>query len=133
MSDQRTDDLIIFFDTTLRDGGQTRGIDFTAADKQFIAQALDEFGIDYIEGGWPGANPTDDMFFSKDQKLKNAKLVAFGMTRRGGRSVENDPGLNAILDAKTDATCLVGKTWDFHVTTALNLSLIHISEPTRPY
>ena len=123
MSDQRTDDLIIIFDTTLRDGGQTRGVDFSAADKQFIAQALDDFGIDYIEGGWPGANPTDDMFFSKDQKLKNAKLVAFGMTRRGGRSVENDPGLNAILNAKTDATCLVGKTWDFHVTTALNIEL----------
>ena len=123
MSDQRTDDLIIIFDTTLRDGGQTRGVDFSAADKQFIAQALDDFGIDYIEGGWPGANPTDDMFFSKDQKLNNAKLVAFGMTRRGGRSVENDPGLNAILNAKTDATCLVGKTWDFHVTTALNIEL----------
>jgi len=123
MSDQRTDDLIIIFDTTLRDGGQTRGVDFSAADKQFIAQALDDFGIDYIEGGWPGANPTDDMFFSKDQKLKNAKLVAFGMTRRGGRSVENDPGLNAILDAKTDATCLVGKTWDFHVNKALNIEL----------
>ncbi len=84
MSDQRTDDLIIIFDTTLRDGGQTRGVDFSAADKQFITQALDDFGIDYIEGGWPGANPTDDMFFSKDKKLKNAKLVAFGMTRRGG-------------------------------------------------
>ena len=103
MSDQRTDDLIIIFDTTLRDGGQTRGVDLSAADKQFIAQALDDFGIDYIEGGWPGANPTDDMFFSKDQKLKNAKLVAFGMTRRGGRSVENDPGLNAILDASVIA------------------------------
>ena len=123
MSDQRTDDLIIIFDTTLRDGGQTRGVDFSAADKQFIAQALDDFGIDYIEGGWPGANPTDDMFFSKDQKLKNAKLVAFGMTRRGGRSVENDPGLNAFLGAKTDRTCLVDKMWDFHVTTALNMEL----------
>ena len=123
MSDRQTDDIIWLFDTTLRDGGQTRGVDFTAADKQYIAQALDDFGIDYIEGGWPGANPTDDLFFSTDQKLKTAKLVAFGMTRRGGRSAENDPGLNAILDAKTDATCLVGKTWDFHVTTALNIEL----------
>ena len=123
MPDWQNDDIIILFDTTLRDGGQARGVDFTAADKQFIAQSLDDFGIDYIEGGWPGANPTDDTFFSKQQKLKNAKLVAFGMTRRGGRSVENDPGLNAILDAKTDATCLVGKTWDFHVTKALNVEL----------
>lgn len=123
MSDRQTDDVIWLFDTTLRDGGQTRGVDFTAADKQFIAQALDDFGIDYIEGGWPGANPTDDMFFSTEHKLKTAKLVAFGMTRRGGRSAENDPGLNAILEAKTDATCLVGKTWDFHVTTALNIEL----------
>ena len=123
MSDRQTDDVIWLFDTTLRDGGQTRGVDFTAADKQFIAQALDDFGIDYIEGGWPGANPTDDMFFSTEHKLKTAKLVAFGMTRRGGRSAENDPGLNAILEAKTHATCLVGKTWDFHVTTALNIEL----------
>ena len=90
MSDRQTDDVIWLFDTTLRDGGQTRGVDFTAADKQFIAQALDDFGIDYIEGGWPGANPTDDMFFSTEHKLKTAKLVAFGMTRRGGRSAEND-------------------------------------------
>ena len=123
MSDQRTDNLIIFFDTTLRDGGRTRGVDFSAADKQFIAQALDDFGIDYIEGGWPEAMPTDDMFSSKDKKLKNPKLVAFGMTRCGGHSVENDPGLDAILDAKTDATFLVGNTWDFHVTTALNIKL----------
>lgn len=118
-----TSERIWLFDTTLRDGGQTRGVDFTTGDKQFIAQALDEFGIDYIEGGWPGANPTDDAFFSLDQGLKQARLVAFGMTRKGGRSVENDPGLNAILNAKTDATCLVGKTWDFHVTKALNIEL----------
>ena len=123
MSNQRTNNLIIFFDTTLRAGGQTRGLDFSAANKRFIAQVLDDFGIDYIKGEWPGAIPTDDMFFSKDKKLKNAKPVAFGMTRRGGFSVENDPGLNAILDAKADATCLVGKTWDFHVTTALNIEL----------
>ena len=118
-----TGNKIWLFDTTLRDGGQTRGVDFTVADKQFIASALDEFGIDYIEGGWPGANPTDDAFFSTPQGLKHASLVAFGMTRRGGRSTENDPGLKAILDAHADATCLVGKTWDFHVTTALNIEL----------
>ena len=118
-----TGNKIWLFDTTLRDGGQTRGVDFTVADKQFIASALNEFGIDYIEGGWPGANPTDDAFFSTPQGLKHASLVAFGMTRRGGRSTENDPGLKAILDAHADATCLVGKTWDFHVTTALNIEL----------
>ena len=123
MSDQRTDDLIIFFDMTLGDGGQIRGVDFTAADKQFIAQALDDFGIEYTEGNWPGGNPTDDMFFSNDRKLKNVELVAFGITRRRGRSIENDPGLDAILDARTNATCLVGKTSDFHVTTALNIDL----------
>lgn len=84
MSAQWIDELITLFDATLRDVGQTRGIDFTAANKQFIAKALEDFGIDHIEGGCPGGNPTDDMFFSKDQKLKKAKIVAFGMTRRGG-------------------------------------------------
>tara|TARA_B100000963_G_scaffold52640_1_gene40682 strand:- start:426 stop:818 length:393 start_codon:yes stop_codon:yes gene_type:complete len=123
MSDQRTDNLTIFFDTTLSDGGQTRSADLSAADKQFIALALNDFGIDYLKDGWLGANPTDDMFFSKDKKLKNAKLVAFGMTRRSERLVENNPGLNAFLDLQTDATCLVSKTWYFHVTTASNIEL----------
>src|SRR6056300_1366617 len=76
---------IWLFDTTLRDGGQTRGVDFSRADKLAIAHALDDIGIDYIEAGWPGANPTDDAFFAKPPKMKNAKLVSFGMTRRGGR------------------------------------------------
>jgi 2-isopropylmalate synthase len=114
---------IWLFDTTLRDGGQTRGVDFSRADKVAIAQALDEIGLDYIEGGWPGANPTDDAFFVAPPALKSAKLVAFGMTRRGGRSAANDPGLNAVIDAEVDAACLVGKTWDFHVETALNTTL----------
>ena len=114
---------VYLFDTTLRDGGQTRGIDFTVGDKVAIAQALDEFGIDYIEGGWPGANPTDDAFFAKPPALKNGKFIAFGMTRRAGRSADNDPGLAAVLGAETDGTCLVGKTWDFHVETALNITL----------
>ncbi|MGC6537451.1 MAG: citramalate synthase [Candidatus Puniceispirillaceae bacterium] len=118
-----TGDRIYVFDTTLRDGGQARGIDFTVADKIAIAYALDDFGIDYIEGGWPGANPTDDSFFGSPPAFSNARFVAFGMTRRGGRSTENDPGLNAVLDAETDSACLVGKTWDFHVTTALNIEL----------
>ena len=119
MADKR----IWLFDTTLRDGGQTRGIDFSVADKIAIAQALDEIGIDYVEGGWPGANPTDDSFFSQFPAMQNAKSVAFGMTRRGGRSSANDPGLVAVINAETDATCLVGKTWDFHVTKALGVSL----------
>ena len=116
-------DKIWLFDTTLRDGGQTRGVDFSRADKVAIAHALDDIGIDYIEAGWPGANPTDDAFFAKPPKMKNAKLVSFGMTRRGGRSTANDPGLSAVIDAEVDASCLVGKTWDFHVKTALNTTL----------
>ena len=118
-----SDNHIWLFDTTLRDGGQTRGVDFSVSDKIAISQALDEFGIDYVEAGWPGANPTDDQFFEKPPILKKSSLVAFGMTRRGGRSTENDPGFNAIINAQTDATCLVGKTWDFHVNTALNISM----------
>ena len=111
------------FDTTLRDGGQTRGVDFSKADKIAISAALDEIGIDYIEGGWPGANPTDDAFFGDPPKTAKARMVAFGMTRRGGRSTANDPGLNAVLDADVPATCLVGKTWDFHVETAIKTTL----------
>ena len=118
-----TGERIWLFDTTLRDGAQTRGVDFSVADKVAIAKALDAIGIDYIEGGWPGANPTDNAFFADLPKLNSAKTVAFGMTRRGGRSASNDPGLVAVLDAETDATCLVGKTWDFHVKTALGVEL----------
>jgi len=118
-----SDNRIWLFDTTLRDGGQTRGVDFSKADKMAIAAALDEIGIDYIEGGWPGANPTDDAFFATPPRTRNARMVAFGMTRRGGRSAANDPGLNAVLDAEVPATCLVGKTWDFHVETAIKTTL----------
>ncbi len=117
------DNRIWLFDTTLRDGGQTRGIDFSVADKIAIAQALDDIGVDYVEGGWPGANPTDDSFFTRFPKMKHARSVAFGMTRRGGRSSANDPGLVAVINAETDATCLVGKTWDFHVKKALGVTL----------
>ncbi|MCE2517383.1 MAG: citramalate synthase [Alphaproteobacteria bacterium] len=118
-----TGERIWLFDTTLRDGAQTRGIDFSVADKIAIAKALDDMGIDYIEGGWPGANPTDNAFFADLPTLKSARTVAFGMTRRGGRSASNDPGLVAVMDAPTDGTCLVGKTWDFHVRTALGVEL----------
>mgnify|MGYP003667642180 CR=1 FL=1 len=116
-----TDNRIYLFDTTLRDGQQTRGVDFTPADKIAIARALDEIGIDYVEGGWPGANPTDDRFFAEPPKLERATLVAFGMTRRPGRSAENDPGLAGVLGSKAGAACLVGKTWDFHVDVALEI------------
>ena len=112
---------LYLLDTTLRDGAQTQGVDFSVEDKRTIALALDRLGVDYVEGGWPGANPGDTAFFQDPPKLANAKLVAFGMTRRPGRSVENDPGLAAVLDGKADAVCLVGKTWDFHVDVALEV------------
>ncbi|TNE40443.1 MAG: citramalate synthase, partial [Alphaproteobacteria bacterium] len=87
-----TRERLYFYDTTLRDGAQTQGIDFSVADKKIIAQRLDELGIDYIEGGWPGANPTDTEFFQNPPKLKTSKFCAFGMTKRAGRSADNDPG-----------------------------------------
>lgn len=117
-----TRDRLYLFDTTLRDGAQTQGVDFSVEDKRQIALALDELGIDYIEGGWPGANPTDTTFFNDPPKLKQATLVAFGMTKKPGRSTENDPGLASVLDAKAGACCLVGKSWDFHVNVALEVS-----------
>jgi len=114
---------VYLFDSTLRDGAQTQGIDFNVADKAAIARDLDALGIDYIEGGWPGANPTDDAFFLDLPVLKQAKFAAFGMTRRPGRSTENDPGLSAILSTKTPCACIVGKTWDFHVEVALEIDM----------
>lgn len=116
-----TSDRVYIYDSTLRDGAQTQGVDFSAADKGAIARELDGLGVDYIEGGWPGANPTDTMFFEAPPPLSRAKLTAFGMTRRAGRSTANDPGLAALLDAGTDAVCMVGKAWDFHVDVALGI------------
>ena len=113
---------IYLFDTTLRDGAQTQGVDFSTNDKTAIAQALDALKVDNIEGGWPGANPTDDAFFASPPTLRHAKLTAFGMTRRPGRSAANDPGLNALLTTKADSVCMVGKTWDFHVDVALAIA-----------
>ena len=110
------------FDTTLRDGQQTQGVQFSALEKRQIAEALDALGVDYIEGGWPGANPTDSEFFASAPKTR-ATMTAFGMTKRVGRSAENDDVLAAVLDARTPAVCLVGKTHDFHVTTALGCTL----------
>jgi 2-isopropylmalate synthase len=109
---------LYLFDTTLRDGAQTNGVDFTLGDKLTIAKMLDDLGIDYVEGGYPGANPTDTQLFSEDRKL-GATFTAFGMTRRPGRSTSNDPGLAALLEAKADAICFVAKSWDYHVRVAL--------------
>jgi 2-isopropylmalate synthase len=110
---------VYLYDSTLRDGAQTQGVDFGVADKVAIAEALDRLGIDTIEGGWPGANPTDDAFFADPPALRHATLAAFGMTRRPGRSAANDPGLAAVLGAGAKAVALVGKCWDFHVDVAL--------------
>ena len=114
MSKQR----LYLFDTTLRDGAQTNGVDFTLADKAAVAAMLDDIGIDYVEGGYPGANPTDTQFFSKRRPMRG-KFTAFGMTRRPGRSASNDPGLAGLLEAEADAICFVAKSWDYHVRVAL--------------
>ena len=119
MSDKR----VYLYDSTLRDGAQTQGVDFSPADKMAIARELDSLGIDYIEGGWPGANPTDDAFFKEAPQLSRAKFTAFGMTRRAGRSASNDPGLQAVLVPSAKVVTLVGKSWDFQVTVALGIPL----------
>ena len=111
---------LFFFDTTLRDGQQTQGVQFSTDDKLTIAAALDQLGIDYIEGGWPGANPTDSAFFDVVPKM-SSRLTAFGMTRRSGRSVENDEVLSAVMNAGTGVVCLVGKAHVFHVAEALGI------------
>ena len=112
---------LYIYDTTLRDGQQTQGVQFSTDEKIEIADMLDDLGVDYIEGGWPGANPTDTTFF--ETYRTNANLVAFGMTKRSGRSAENDDVLASVLNAGTKKICLVGKTHDFHVKTALGISL----------
>jgi 2-isopropylmalate synthase len=109
---------LYLFDTTLRDGQQTPGIDFSVEDKIAIARLLDDFGLDYVEGGYPGANPTDTAFFQK-KRTARAKFVAFGMTKRAGVSASNDPGLASLVQAKSDAICFVAKSWDYHVRVAL--------------
>ena len=103
---------IYIFDTTLRDGAQTQGVDFSLNEKEKIAKSLDHLGVDYIEGGWPGANPTDTEFFNKDQNFKNANLTAFGMTKKSEHSANNDPMLSSLINSKSSSVCL--------------LSLIHI-------
>ncbi len=123
-------DRLHLYDTTLRDGQQTQGVQFSTPEKQRIAQALDTLGLDYIEGGWPGANPTDSAFFEAAPETR-ATLTAFGMTKRAGRSAENDDVLAAVLNAGTPAVCLVGKTHDFHVTDALGITLDENLESIR--
>jgi 2-isopropylmalate synthase len=118
-----TKERLTIFDTTLRDGAQTQGVDFSVEDKRQIALALDQLGVDYIEGGWPGANPTDTAFFESAPPLQHARFTAFGMTKRAGRSAANDPALAQVLDADARAVCLVGKTSDYQVRVALEISL----------
>src|ERR1044072_7981956 len=109
------------YDTTLRDGSQGEGVNFSAADKLRIAEQLDLFGIDIIEGGWPGSNPKDMEFFeqAKRRKFKHAKISAFSMTRRKGVRVEDDELMRQLLEAETPVICIVGKTWLLHVTEVL--------------
>jgi 2-isopropylmalate synthase len=113
---------LFLFDTTLRDGAQTTGVDFSLADKQRIAKMLDSLGVDYIEGGYPGANPVDTKFFAKPPAMR-ATFTAFGMTKRAGVSASNDPGLAALVQAGGKAICFVAKAWDFHVHFALGCTL----------
>jgi 2-isopropylmalate synthase len=112
---------LYLFDTTLRDGAQTTGVDFSLTDKIAVANLLDQLGIDYVEGGYPGANPLDTEFFAQ-KRTRNATFTAFGMTKRAGRSVGNDPGVAALLDAQADAICYVAKAWDYHVRVALEIA-----------
>jgi len=116
---------VALFDTTLRDGAQTAGISFSVEDKKRIANRLADFGIEWIEGGWPGASPKDDIFFEqmKERDWNGSKLVAFGSTARPGDAVEKDRGLRLLLDSGADAVCIFGKSWDVHVNKALGISL----------
>jgi 2-isopropylmalate synthase len=130
-----TPDRLHLYDTTLRDGQQTQGVDFSADDKRRVAQALDALGIDYVEGGWPGANPTDSEFFRQPGAFRHARLTAFGMTKRAGRSAENDETLAEVVNAGTGVVCLVGKTHVYHVEKALGITraenLANIRESMR--
>ncbi|WP_372572865.1 citramalate synthase [Ruegeria jejuensis] len=125
-----TRERLYLYDTTLRDGQQTQGVQFSTPEKVQITRALDELGLDYVEGGWPGANPTDSAFFA-DAPETRARLAAFGMTKRSGRSAENDDVLAAVLNAGTGTVCLVGKSHDFHVTDALGIALEENTENVR--
>src|SRR5437868_459226 len=126
---------VFVYDTTLRDGSQGEGVNFSLQDKLLITKKLDELGVDFIEGGYPLSNPKDFEYFREVRTLplKHAKVAAFGMTRRKGAKPESDPGLKALLDAQTPVVTIVGKTWDLHVTEVLgttpdeNLAMIRDS------
>jgi 2-isopropylmalate synthase len=126
---------LYIFDTTLRDGAQTQGVDFSIDDKEKISSALDLLGVDYVEGGWPGANPTDTEFFNKNHNFKSTKLTAFGMTKKSEHSAENDPMLSSLINSKSSSVCLFGKSWDFQVKVALGITnkqnLMNISESAK--
>jgi 2-isopropylmalate synthase len=124
MANSKSKRKIFFYDVTLRDGSQAEGISFSLADKIHIAKILDEWGVDYIEGGWPGSNPKDISFFQEMQKvkLKNAQLTAFGSTGHAKNKIEQDPNVEALVQAKTPVCTVVGKTWDLHVREALKIS-----------
>ena len=130
-------DKIYIFDTTLRDGAQTEGVDFSVEDKIKIAKILSKIGVDYIEGGWPGANPVDNEFFDKSPNLGKSKFTAFGMTKKNGVSADNDPNLSSLMNVDCKTVCVVGKTWDFHVKTALGIkkedNLKNIKETARHF
>lgn len=116
---------ILIYDTTLRDGAQTVGISFSLNDKINIAKALDRLKVDFIEGGWPGSNPKDDLFFRqiREEGITHSKIAAFGSTKRHGVAVKDDALVQALVDSKADVLTLVAKTWDFHVTRALGITL----------
>lgn len=117
-----TKERLYLYDTTLRDGAQTTGVDFSIADKRRIIAVLDALGVDYVEGGYPGSNPTDTELFIERPPLKTARFTAFGMTKRAGRSTANDPGFQALLQSASDSICLVAKAWDYHVRVALGIT-----------
>ncbi len=120
-----TKNQIFIYDTTLRDGSQGEQVTFSAEEKLRIARRLDDVHFHYIEGGWPGSNPKDMRFFemAKEVKFKNAKLTAFGSTRKPHIRPENCPNLKALIKAETPAVAIFGKTWDLHVTEILKVSL----------
>lgn len=113
------------YDTTLRDGAQSEDVSFSADDKVLVAKRLDELGVDYIEGGWPGANPKDIEFFRliKTIPLRHATVVAFGSTRKASNPVRKDPNIQALLASETSTITIFGKSWPLHVTEALGITL----------
>ena len=115
---------VVIYDVTLRDGTQGEGISFSVLDKIKISHEIDELGVEYIEGGWPGSNERDEGFFNqaKDEKYVNSKIVAFGSTRRAKSSCDEDLNIQALLRSATSAVTIVGKTWDFHVSEALRIT-----------